>query len=157
MFQTEQINKLADLIICFCGTSPNVTQSRLLCTQLITALQVQIQGVEKTKIFFPPDWVSTKVGTEIVCRYNAPKNLNSQHTPQFGQPKHAPETSQLCPLMPLNSSSKQTKATRILRLHVYITKFLSKSQIFVSYLYVNPRSQNRLFLPLWDFIKCTFF
>lgn len=86
----------------------------------------------KKIIFFPPNWVSTKVGTEIVCRYNAPKNLNSQHTPQFGQPKHAPETSQLCPLMPLNSSSKQTKATRILRLHVYITKFLSKSQIFTS-------------------------
>lgn len=157
MFQTEQINKLADLMTCFCGTSPNVTQSRLLCTQLITALQVQIQGVEKPKIFFPPDWVSTKVGTEIVCRYNAPKNLNSQHTPQFGQPKHAPETSQMCPLMPLNSSSKQTKATRILRLHNYITKFLSKSQIFASPLHINTRRQNCLFVLFGHFIKRTFF
>lgn len=76
---------------------------------------------EKQKSFCPPDWVSTIIGTEIVCRYNAPKNLNFQHTPQFGQPKHAPETSQLCPLMPLNSSSKQIKVTRILRLRYYFT------------------------------------
>lgn len=55
---------------------------------------------------FPPDWVSTKFGSGAICRYGSPKNLNFQHQPRFGQPKPAPETSQICPsalLTPSNS------------------------------------------------------
>ena len=137
MFQTKQTNKLAIFDDLFLWNIPKCHAKQATLHTAYHRTAGSYPGSGKKIMFFPPNWVSTKVGTEIVCRYNAPKNLNSQHTPQFGQPKHAPETSQLCPLMPLNSSSKQTKATRILRLHVYITKFLSKSQIFASSLLLN--------------------
>ena len=49
--------------------------------------------------FFTPFWVSTIIGSDFICHYKTPKNLNSQQVPQFGQSKQAPETSQLCPTM----------------------------------------------------------
>lgn len=94
-------------------------------SNFFTAMQVYSQKVPS--YLKPLNWVSTKSGFASVCRYSAPKNLNFQHQPQFGQPKPTPETSQMCHLT-LLSSSKQFHSTRILRLHKYYTINIKKMQ-----------------------------
>ena len=80
-------------------------------------MQVHPQSVPSlTK---PPVWVSAIIGLTSVCHYSAPKNLNFQHKPRFGQPKPTPETSSMCHLA-LLTPSKQVRPTRILHLRIYI-------------------------------------
>jgi hypothetical protein len=57
---------------------------------------------EYTKVC-APFWVSTIIGSDFICHYKTPKNLNSQQVPQFGQSRQAPGTSQLCPTMLIKS------------------------------------------------------
>ena len=95
-------------------------------SNFFTAMQVYSQKVPS--YLKPPVWVSTKSGFASVCRYSAPKNLNFQHKPRFGQPKPTQETSQMCHLT-LLTSSKQFHLTRILRLHKYYTIKQKKMQL----------------------------
>ena len=93
-------------------------------SNFFTAMQV-LPKQQKIFFHFPPFWVSTKFGSLAICRYGAPKNLNFQHKPRFGQPKPAPETSQMCPSALLTPSSR-FKPTRILRLHKHIQHKIKK-------------------------------
>ena len=45
-----------------------------------------------------PKYVSTEAGSTPACHCGSPFLLNSQHRPQTGRSKPAPETSSICPL-----------------------------------------------------------
>ena len=104
-------------------------------------MQVHPQSVPSlTK---PPVWVSAIIGFASVCHYSAPKNLNFQHKPRFGQPKPTPETSSMCHLA-LLTPSKQVRPTRILHLRKYIIlHFIKKCKSFYSI----PLSKDEISAP----------
>jgi len=46
----------------------------------------------------PQRQVSTEIGLGLICHYQPPHDLNSQHPPRTGRPKQTQGTSSICSL-----------------------------------------------------------
>ena len=110
------------------------TQSRLRCTRLLP--QCRFFPRECSLKSLHPVGSPRKLGRHAVCHYSSPNNLNFQHTPRFGQPRQAPETSSICPLTLLLRLPSESNWLEYCIFTIYYITFISNLQqwkIFLLY------------------------